>query len=219
MINNEQQNISNSLQQLNEEIELKLCLDDDVLSHLYEWLSRNACFLGKVMQTDYYFNNPNQSWFKTHPEGYKYALKYLRIRLTDKGDYICYKDWNQCSGSEVTYCKDIESPITNPEKHIQIIEQLGYTEKTIIHKLRESYRYDDLQIDIDKVNALGTFVEFEIKKRKYKNAEDEYQRIIDFIKQIGISHFRIQKQGFVILAWNPGFDFDALTALNKSELV
>lgn len=59
------------LQKLNEEIELKIKLDNYNFHHLQEWLQLNATYIGKTEQEDYYFDNPGASWCKLHPQGYQ----------------------------------------------------------------------------------------------------------------------------------------------------
>ena len=77
----------------NEEIEVKIKLTDSGVDSLTQWLSTHAVYKDKVLQEEYYLDNPKDSWFLEHDEGYRYALKYLRVRFTKHGDFVCYKDW------------------------------------------------------------------------------------------------------------------------------
>ena len=161
------------------EIEIKVKLDKFNFNSLQEWLKVNAQYLGKTIQEDYYFDNPDNSWFKIHEEGYKYALKYLRVRITDQGNSMCYKDWetSDCKGKSGFYCKDLEIPISDTKKHILLLESIGFTDKTKIKKHRKSYLYEDFIIDIDTVKDIGTFIEFEVRNKIYNNPKTEYNRI------------------------------------------
>lgn len=193
-----------------EEIEIKIKISDKELEILMKSLSQNAEFFCENLQEDYYFNNPNHSWFLEHQDGYRYALKYLRVRISAYGDTICFKDWETASyaGNAGLYCKDIETHISDGHVMISLLEQIGFTDRTKFKKYRKSYIYTDFEISIDTVDGLGTFVEFEVKKRKYQDPHAEYERILEFIKELGIKNYTIQKQGFIILLWNPGFAFN-----------
>lgn len=201
--------LMNQIETENTEIEIKISINDNDFAHLQEWLSVNAEYIGKSKQKDYYFDNPSNSWFIAHNDGYRYALKYLRVRSSDDGNSICFKNWtsNNASNASELYCYDVEIPIADSKPYILFFEALGFTDKTIIKKIRQSYVYGDFAISIDTTQDLGTFVEFEIKKRRHKNPEDEYKKIQEFIKAVGLKRFTIQKHGFVILAWNRDFPF------------
>lgn len=202
-------NLISPIENLGTEVEIKIKVDETNFIHLQKWLNNNAEYLSEIVQEDYYFNNPDNSWFKMHEEGYKYALKYLRIRVTDRGSSICYKDWNtsENDGKSGLFCKDLEMPIPNTEKYILLLESIGFTEKTKIKKSRKSYIYKDFLIDVDTVKNVGTFIEFEVNNKIHDNPKAEYKRLENFIKNLGLTNFTIQKQGFIILAWNPNFNF------------
>lgn len=194
----------------NEEIEIKIKLNQQNLNYLKQWLKENARYNGESPQEDHYFDNPENSWFKIHEEGYKYALQYLRVRISPSGNSICFKNWdtnNQSTGSMGLYCQDYEVPISDPHNHIKLLESIGFTDRTTIKKTRQSYLYEVFEIAIDTAKGIGTFVEFEIKNRMHNSANLEYKRVLKFIKDIGLRDFKIQKQGFIILAWNPDFNF------------
>lgn len=195
--------------EIGEEIEIKLSLDEYDYMHLQNWLSSSAQFLYQLDQVDIYFNNPDNSWMRIHKEGYRFALKYLRVRITDKGSSVCFKDWETGAnkGECGVYCRDVELKISDPISQIALLENIGFSEKTEIRKNRTSYCYRDVLIEIDHSPGLGTFVEFEVRKRKHSLPEDEYEHLRQFIDSLGLRNFKVQKHGFIILAWNPDIDF------------
>jgi len=191
------------------EIEIKLKLDENNLIILERWLKDNAIYTQEDTQEEYYLNPQDLSWFKTHPEGYKYALQYLRVRISPFGDTLCYKDWTSSVNSDATalYCTEKEVNITDGYKMLELLKCLGYSNCTTFKKRRQNFTYNNIEISIDTVDNLGVFVEFEIKKRTYKEDLEEYAALKNFINSIGFSKYHIQTQGFIILLWNPDFNW------------
>lgn len=77
----------------NVEIEIKIKASIKTTEHINTWLKENAIFQSEMVQEEYYLDNPNDSWFLQHESGYRYALKYLRVRITQSGASICFKGW------------------------------------------------------------------------------------------------------------------------------
>lgn len=195
----------------NEEIEVKIKINDrQTNENLLSWLNANAEFQDKISQEEYYLDNPNSSWFIRHAMGYKHALKYLRVRFTKNGDWVCFKNWEtgKVAGEAGLFCKDIEYKVSCGNQALLLFKSLGFTDVTKFHKLREVYCYNGIEISVDSVEGLGVFFEFELKDRESDNQDKEYQRLINFIENdLKISNYKIQKQGFIVLLWNRGFNF------------
>lgn len=192
------------------EIEVKIKLDTKNLEFFKKWLEENATYIGADLQEEYYLNPKDSSWFKVHPEGYIYALRYLRIRMSPLGDTICYKDWTPWSDAEITapYCSEQEVGVTDGLVALELLKSLGYTKITAFKKRRQSFVYKNMEISIDSVDDLGVFIEFEVKEREYATEIEEYESLKSFIRSIGFSNYDIQKQGFIILLWNPNFNWN-----------
>lgn len=195
----------------NEEIEVKIKVADDATEMITAWLQKNAEFKYKVTQEEYYLDNPNSSWFRRHQSGYRYALQYLRVRFTKNGDSVCFKDWEtgDMPGAAGLFCKDIEYKVNCGKQALALFKSLGFTDVTKFYKLRETYICQDIEISIDTVEGLGCFIEFEIKVRQHEDQNHEYNRLISFIEtDLGITCYKIQKQGFIVLLWNTDFEFN-----------
>ena len=194
----------------NEEIEIKIQVSSENEQYLLTWLQKNACFKGQILQREYYLDNPKNSWFLRHELGYRYALKYLRVRFTKNGDFVCFKNWEtgEKPGEAGLFCKDIEYQVSSGEQAVMLFQSLGFTDITKFSKLRRAYHYHDFEISIDSVDGLGTFFEFEIKNRQYAQQAKEYHRLISFIENdLKLSSYKVQKQGFIVLLWNLDFAF------------
>ena len=208
-VNQKSSNI-NTQSNKNEEIEVKIRVVDSISEKITAWMKKNAEFKYRITQEEYYLNNPNSSWFRTHQSGYRYALQYLRVRFTKNGDSVCFKNWETSDkqGEAGLFCKDIEYKVNCGKQALALFKSLGFTDTTKFYKLRETYVYQDIEISIDTVEGLGCFIEFEIKVRQHEDQKYEYNRLISFIENdLAISDYKIQKQGFIILLWNPNFEF------------
>ena len=74
----------------NIEIEIKLKLEDPEI--LMNWLKENAEKIKTSEQVDYYFDPPHKSFIYDNKfDGTKDADEWFRLRVSEKGNEICYK--------------------------------------------------------------------------------------------------------------------------------
>ncbi len=195
------------------EIEIKIQIDKNQLEQLKAWLSDHAEFKGALSHTEWYLDNPQDTFFFTAPEGYKDALKYLRVRHTERVDSVAYKLWyKDPETGKTTHCDEYETKVENGQVMLALFAQLGFTQQTKIAKQRETYVTRDFEIVIDQIEDLGYFVEIEVLHPK-ENVKESLQDIHDFLRSIGITCFRKIDRGYVSMAWNPEYDFGTLVEL------
>ncbi len=88
--------------------------------------------------------------------------------------------------------------IKNPEKLESLLLDNGYVYVCLIDKLRQSFSYQDYEINIDNVRDLGLFIEVERMGRK-----DEIKKIrkdiIGLLDKIGIKESSVIEKGYVPL--------------------
>jgi len=192
---------------MNKEIEIKIQISPEQLKSLRFWLNEKSKFVDEVEHVEYYLDNPNKTFFFTSPQGYKDALKYLRVRLTEKGDSICYKDFYvDAATGKTTHCDEFETNVGDGQETLKLLENLGYSDQTLIQKKRQKYLWGDFEIVIDDVKDIGIFVEVELKAKE-DNIKIALQRINNFLQLTGITQFRRQERGYVSMAWNPDYNF------------
>lgn len=191
---------------MNKEIEIKIQINSEQLNLLQNWLDKNAKFVGQLEHTEYYLDNPNDSFLFTAPQGYKDAHKYFRVRLTKDGDSACFKSFYFDENGKATHCDETEIKLVNGKQMLQLLEVIGFTDQTLVQKKRKTYVIDGHEIVIDDVKNLGIFVEIEIK-HQVDDIALGLQGINDLLKQIGITKFKKQERGYTSMAWNPDYDF------------
>jgi len=192
---------------VSKEIEVKIQIDEETLEKTKGWLEKNAKFQGSIRHTEYYLNKPATSFFFSAPEGYRDAMDYLRVRLTDEGDSFCFKKFHEDPiEKRPLYCDEYEVDVSDGKKTLELMKAIGYTDQTLMEKVRNTYTFDCFEIVIDRVTNLGVFIEVELKI-EVENVKVGIKLIYDFLKSIGIKKFNLQTRGYISMLWNPGFDF------------
>lgn len=202
---------------MNKEIEVKIQADEEIFNKMQNWLNSNAKYIKEIHHLEYYINNPNTSFFFTSEEGYKDALDYLRVRITENGDYLCYKKFHEDPVlKRPIYCDEHEVKISDGKKTLELMKALGYNEQSRMEKLRKIYQYEDFEIVIDDVKDLGKFIEIELKK-VVSDPKEGLQIIYDFLKSIGINKIKLQRRGYISMIWNPDYNFTQEIVLNTNQ--
>ncbi|MFH1643875.1 MAG: class IV adenylate cyclase [bacterium] len=191
---------------MNQEIEIKIQINSEQLKLLKSWLDINAKFVGQLEHEEYYLDNPNDSFLFTAPQGYKDAHKYFRVRLTSNGDSACFKSFYFDENGKATHCDETEIKLVDGKKTLQLLKEIGFTDQTLMHKVRKTFIVDGYEIVIDDVKNLGVFVEIEIK-HQVDNVKAGLQGINNLLQKIGITEFQKQERGYVSMLWNPDYDF------------
>jgi predicted adenylyl cyclase CyaB len=182
------------------EIEIRILLTDP--SKLMNWLEKNALLIKILEQTDYYFDPPGRSFIIQNKQGEKDADEWLRVRLSRKGDSLCYKCWYRDKETALSlYADEIETPLESGERVIQILQRVGFKEISVVKKQRKSWQYGSFEFDCDDVETLGYFVEIEYKG-EITNPEKEKEKIFELLQSIGIEDYVMIDRGYSWMQWN-----------------
>ncbi len=131
-------------------------------------LELGAIFLRHEFQEDTYLNGVDRDFRKTDEA--------LRVRRVGDEYFLTYKGPKLRSGVKAR--EEIEVPIT--KGLVDVLFKLGFRESTVVCKSRRFYRLDGLEVCLDDVERLGSFVEIESK-----SLEDE-PRIRGLFRKLGI---------------------------------
>ena len=131
-------------------------------------------------QQDIYFKSPIVDFTKTD--------ECLRIRNSIKDGkeeiFMTYKGPKLDAKSQTR--KEIEIPIDNCKKGIDMFESLGFTQAKIVKKNRQNYIYKDFKISLDYVEGLEPYMEIEKESEEGKNFLDSQNQIFELFKMLGI---------------------------------
>ena len=180
---------------MNQEVEIKIQISIEQLNLLQQWLNKNAKFIEQISHKEYYLDNPNDSFFFTNSKGKKDALRFFRIRLTEKGDSACYKNWHvDKKTGNTTHCDEIEVKLVDGIQTLKLLEAVGFTNKRIMEKTRKKYSVNGFEIVIDNIKNHGIFVEIEIEHQT-DNVNSCIQNMHNLLRKIGITTFKKQIAG------------------------
>ncbi|MCB9493122.1 MAG: class IV adenylate cyclase [Epsilonproteobacteria bacterium] len=189
------------------EIEIKFQLSKKDEALFVVWLECNNELYEQQKQIENYLNNPDESFFEESKYGYIDALTALRVRETDSGSWLCMKKGNVDPVTGHTLSKDEhETLIEDPQETILIFEKLGYTEKILVKKDRQIYKYSDFEVIIDDVEGLGRFFEVELKNG-CQDAAEGLAKIKLFLKSVGLKSIKQFERSYIHMFKNPGYDF------------
>ncbi|NGX31125.1 MAG: hypothetical protein K940chlam8_00485 [Chlamydiae bacterium] len=175
-----------------EEIEVKLKLTDAQLHIFEKWLNQNTKFQEVQSHEEIYLTHPKIDWIEENIQ-----TRYLRIRKMKDKKQLCFKKLN--FKEDKRYCDEYEIEISDSEKLLKIFQLLGFEENCHINKTRKVFQFQGLEINLDIVDELGSFVEIEVIERNSPSVLEEFQRIDQFLKSLGLSQAKRINIGYVQL--------------------
>jgi len=114
-----------------QEVEIKFRPTDQQVSLLEEFLYKEARFVGQLHHEEYYLDRSDKSFLFTSEQGYQDAYQYLRVRLVDTGDSVCFKYWHvdeeasQKSGHLVhSHCDEYETTVEDGRVLLELFKAL-----------------------------------------------------------------------------------------------
>lgn len=157
------------------EIEIKCYCDDD--DRIRKLLSESgAGFIEKRKESDLYFNHPSRNFGETDEA--------LRLRNVNGKCRITYKGPKVSRTTKARIEHETEAGDFNILRNILL--SLGFTESGLVEKEREVFSYRNMEVTIDNVDGLGTFVEIE----KIGELKDEIEKeLFDTAAVLGLTRF------------------------------
>ena len=124
----------------------------------------------------------------------KISPNVIRVRETDSNITLSYKEFNQ----DRTGWIEKETTLGNREAIEFILGKLGYTGFLNITKHRTSIQHDGIEINVDDIDDLGSFVEMEIIAEDVKRAKEMLGEFA--VKHFGLPSDQVINEGYVQLA-------------------
>jgi len=113
----------------------------------------------------------------------------LRLRDSDK-KLLTYKQSTNSNGIYVEH----ETQVENLTIYQKIFESMGFDHVITVNKKRETYKYNDISINIDTFKKFGTFVEFEL----ISESQDKTM-LFELLNNLKIEKTQIIEQGYITL--------------------
>ncbi len=185
------------------EIELKFPLLNS--KELAETLHRIAKLKKQGdLQKDTYYTPAHRDFVKQKP-----ISEWLRLRESKKGCSLNYKKWHTTEGEKTVSCDEYETKIDNILSLTKLLKNLDFKELIVVEKSRTSWEYKDVEISIDEVTGLGTYIEIEAQGDYggFTNIEEAKKHLYTILKEIrvqvgeqdfeGYPHQLLKKKGLL----------------------
>lgn len=165
------------------EIEIKFPLLNS--AQVINTLEKIADFKDEAHQIDEYFNAPHRD-FTDKPR----VCEWLRLR-TSNGKYsINYKDY-----SPEIFCHEYESEISSKEDFNSLLKALNFEPLITVNKTRKIFDFTDVEISIDEVVDLGSYIEIEYKGSS-ENIDDIRIHLFDVLHKLNAEVGTQDKRGY-----------------------
>lgn len=180
---------------MNVEVEIKIEIDN------FEEIKAKVAAVGKLIksikQVDDYYIPCHRDFFAQKP----HPTEWLRIRTNpDKVIFEYDKSINKKENGEQECAEEYETEILNAEELRKILNFLDFRKVVTVDKQREYWDCGDLEIALDKIEGLGSFIEAEAKG-DFGNTAEAKKACLEFLSELGIKNAReIQiNKGYPIL--------------------
>ena len=159
------------------EIEVKFPLKN--VEQVVSFLDKSAeKKVEKAVQIDTYFTPVHKNFLE--PD---YPFQWLRVRESIKGIVLNYKHFYPENKRDADYCDEFEAIVNSPIIK-KILERLDFKKLVEVRKERSSWMYKDVEISVDKIEELGTFIEMEITTH-FDNPKVAKEYLYRLTKEIG----------------------------------
>ncbi len=170
------------------EVEVKAKVDD--LKKFEAMLkSIGAQFMKKVEDVDLYFNAPHRDFMETDEA--------LRIRRRDGEISVTYKgpkfDLKSKSREEVNLL------INDAFTAEKLFELLGFRKAGIVKKTRLIYKLSDVEVSLDEVEGLGSFIEIETEAVDKKETIKKRDELLEILKSLEIEESAFERRSYLEL--------------------
>jgi predicted adenylyl cyclase CyaB len=96
--------------------------------------------------------------------------KVLRLRTTNHGNFLTYKEKNEDSDKDSFLVRtELETEVKNGEITDLILRKLGFTPYRVKEKQRREIKIDNIVVEFHKMPFLGEFIEIEGAKPEIEN--------------------------------------------------
>lgn len=167
---------------MNIEVEIKIKLDS--FAEVKKKLAEHCQLVRSIKQIDEYYIPCHRDFFahKPHP------IEWMRIRTNpDKVIFEYDRSINKKDDGEQEGAEEYETEISQPNEFKTILKFLDFKKVTTVSKQREYWDCGDLEVALDIVEGLGSFIEVEAKGN-FENTIKAKEECIKFLNTLGVKY-------------------------------
>lgn len=167
---------------MNIEVEIKVKINNP------EEIKKKVASIGKLVkainQVDDYYVPVQRDFFANKPQ----PVEHLRIRTNPGKTVFEYtKTINLKENLDYDCAEEYEAEISNPGEFQKILGFLDFKKVVTVDKQREYWMCGDVEVALDEVRGLGSFIEVEAKG-DFKNNEEAKLACVKFLERLGIGN-------------------------------
>lgn len=180
---------------MNIEVEVKVKVDN--LEEIKEKVAEKGKLIKSIKQIDEYYIPCHRDFFAEKPE----PTEFLRIRTNP--DKVIF-EYDKAIGMQATgdydRAEEYETEVLNPDELRKILGFLDFKKVVTVEKHREYWMCGDIEVALDRIEGLGTFMEAEAKG-DFKTSAEAKEACINFLENLGIGNVDENqvKKGYLVL--------------------
>lgn len=165
---------------MNIEVEIKVKIDK--LKEIKKKVSGIGKLIKAIKQVDDYYIPCQRDFFALKP----HPVEWLRIRTNpDKIVFEYDRSINKKADGEQEYAEEYETEILNIDEFKKILGFLDFKNVITVEKQREYWMCGDIEVALDEVKGLGSFIEVEAKG-DFKDTKEAKSACIKFLENLDI---------------------------------
>lgn len=182
------------------EIELKFPIRNP--EQVVRFLENNATFKHERRQHDIYYNHPARDFLADGGN----VNEWFRVRVSGDEAELNYKDFQPHDSVMKTHCTEYETTVSSKDQIEKILSALGFQLMIEVKKTRRIWLFDEVEISMDEVDELGSFIELEYKGQAsdVDQARDYLHGMLaklgaetDELASIGYPHLLLRSKGMI----------------------
>lgn len=171
------------------EIELKFPIYN--ADQVINFLEQNAKFKHIKRQHDIYYNHPSRDFLADNEN----VNEWFRIRVSGDEAELNYKDFQPHGAKMRTHCIEYETAVTSYDQLSKILDALDFKELITVKKSRKIWIFKDVEISMDEVDELGSFIELEYKGQN-SNVDEVRDYLHETLRDIGANVGALELKGY-----------------------
>lgn len=167
---------------MNFEVEIKVEISD--IEQIREKVAKMGKLKKSIRQIDDYYIPCQRDFFAQKP----HPTEWLRIRTNpDKTIFEYDKSINKKANGEQEGAEEYETEVSNPDEFRKILGFLDFKKVITVDKQREYWDCGNIEVALDKIAGLGSFIEAEATG-DFENNQKAKDTCLKFLENLGIEN-------------------------------
>ena len=138
-----------------------------------------------TVQRDTYYRHPGRDFAKTDEA--------LRIREEEGRTTLAYKGPKLDPATKSR--EELQVPLVGPGEMGALLLRLGFEPVAVVEKRRRTFHLRGLEVDLDEVKGLGTFLE--VEAIGCEDLAEGRERVLGLLRELGLS--RLERSSYLEL--------------------